>query len=663
MSEWLEQIVSWIGENPAAAAFIAFFIAFCDALALVGILVPAFPLLFAVGTLIGLGHANGPLLVACAAVGAFLGDALSYWIGHRWGPQMRSLWLFRRYPQFLDRSERMFHRHGAMSILIARYVGAVRPFVPAIAGMLRMPFSRYAPASLVACISWAALFLAPGWIFGKSYDAVAAVADKLALVLIAIAAIIALAWAGVIYTSRWFAGHADGVLKRALDWSRAHPRLGQFTGYLVDPNRPQSTSLLMLFAALIGLLWIAVVGAVALLANGGPLGIDHRVYEAMFALRTPLADNLMAALARLGDVQVLAPAVLAGLGWLLWRKRWQAALHWSAALLFGWLASETLKFIVDIPRPPTAPEGFGFPSVSIVMLTISFGFFAVLIAREWPGRRRIWPYLLGTVLTALVAFARLYLGAHWLSDVLSGMVFGLLWVLILGIAYRSHVARSFWMRPLALIFYSVFVLAALWHTPRHTQSWLEDFSPPPPAQSMSLAAWWEDGWQQLPATRNARGDAIRWPLDVQIAGSLVPVQTALEVAGWRVKPQADWMDVLGLLDSDTPSSEQPILPAALEAHPEALLLVREIDDGRRRQVLRLWPAPVRLQGDTPLWIGTTQTMTPHRVMGVATLWLPVDDHGEAYRATREALAEISPQREGESRAHVPVLRLQTARKQ
>jgi membrane protein DedA with SNARE-associated domain len=99
--------------------------------------------------------------------------------------------------------------------VIARFVGAVRPFVPAIAGMLHMPLRRYVPVSLLAAVLWAIAFLAPGWIFGKSYDAVAAVADRLALVLIALLAALALVWAGVLYTWRWFAGHADRLLANA----------------------------------------------------------------------------------------------------------------------------------------------------------------------------------------------------------------------------------------------------------------------------------------------------------------------------------------------------------------------------------------------------------------------------------------------------------------
>ena len=123
----------------------------------------------------------------------------------------------------------------------------MRPFVPAVAGMLRMPLRRYVPASVFAALTWAACFLAPGWLLGASYDAVAAVADRLLLALVALLAVLALVWAGVLYTWRWFADHADALLARALRWSRAHPHLGRYAVALIDPNRPESAALVAMF--------------------------------------------------------------------------------------------------------------------------------------------------------------------------------------------------------------------------------------------------------------------------------------------------------------------------------------------------------------------------------------------------------------------------------
>ena len=152
----IDSSIAWISAHPVAAGGLVFLIAFGDALAVVGMVVPALPLLFAVGVLVGTGHINGSYALASAALGAFAGDGLSYWVGHRWGYRLREHWPFRRYPQWLDRGERLFRRHGAGAVVIARYVGPVRPFVPAVAGMLRVRLRRYLPASAFAAVTWAA---------------------------------------------------------------------------------------------------------------------------------------------------------------------------------------------------------------------------------------------------------------------------------------------------------------------------------------------------------------------------------------------------------------------------------------------------------------------------------------------------------------------------
>ena len=625
-THWLDATIAWITAHPRAAGLLILTIAFCDALAVVGIVVPAAPLLFAVGTLVGLGHIDGIYAVACASAGAFAGDAISYWVGHRWGPHMRELWLFRRYPQLLDRGEVMFRRHGAKGIVTARFVGAVRPFVPAIAGMLRMPLRRYMPVSLFAAVSWAIVFLAPGWMFGKSYEAVAAVADRLALVLLALLAALVLVWAAVLYTWRWFAGHADRLLERALMWTRAHPHLGKYAAALIDPNRPESASLLILAVWLFAIAWAWGALLAALWAGGGPLMLDLSVHEAMTALRNPLADRLMAALDTLGDAQVLGPAALAALLWLLFRKRWIAAAHWLAALAFGFALTGGLRALLPVGAHG---EALGVPSLEVTMATITFGFFAILIARELPGRDRAWPYLVGGALVTLLGFAELYLGAHWLSDVVGGIFFGMAWLLVLGLAYRRHVSRSFWMRPLAIGFYGVFAIAALWHAPRRIEATLAQHVPPPPPRTLSLDAWWTAGWASLPAQRTETDALRRWNLDLQYAGSALALQRHLQARGWRVQPQAGWVATLGLLDDDRPAQRQPVLPATLDGRPEALLLLRDLGPNDAF-VLRLWLAPAQFGERKALWIGATQQVHYSHPLRVFGLWRPVADNGAAH---------------------------------
>ncbi|RRN54573.1 phosphatase PAP2 family protein [Pseudoxanthomonas sp. SGNA-20] len=661
-SSWMEATLAWIGEHPLLAGVVIFAIAFCDALIIVGAVVPALPLLFAVGVLIGMGEISGPYAVASAALGAMAGDAISYWVGLRWGDRLRGVWPFSRYPQLLERGETLFRRNAFSAILLARYVGAIRPFVPAIAGMARMPVRRYFTASGLACVSWGVLFLAPGWVLGRAYDAVAAVAGHLVVVLGLLLAVLALAWAVVLYTYRWFAEHADAVLARMLAWSHRHPVLGEYSVAVFDPQRRESVPLALLAVLLLAIGWVWFALLLVVVGHGEPLGVDLAVHQLMLSLRNPLADYPLAALASLGDWPVLAPACAAALGYFAWRQRWMAAAHWLAALGFGLALTWLLGATINVVRPPSASSGFGFPSIAVTMSTIAFGFFAVLIARELPGRDRVWPYMVSGLVVAVIGFARLYLGAHWLSDVVGGMLLGIVWLLVLGIAYRRRFNRSFWVKPVAAAFYGVFALAALWYAPRNIEAKLAKFEPPGPAiEVQDLQAWWQRDWALQPARRNEFDDAQRWPLDVQVAGPLGPLRERLEAQGWKVQPQARWEQALNMFDEDVWPAGVPVLPATLDARTEALLMVREGARPDRRIVLRLWAAPVQLRpGHQPLWIGTAQTLHFTPAFDVLATWRPHADADPALERIVEAVADLPHQVEPHPVSGLPTLRLRTA---
>jgi membrane-associated phospholipid phosphatase len=318
----------------------------------------------------------------------------------------------------------------------------------------------------------------------------------------------------------------------------------------------------------------------------------------------------MATLAALGSGPVLGTASAAAMAWLLWRRRWQAAAHWLAAIAFGWVLTMGLAELVAMPRPPTAVAGFGFPSVAVTMTTVVFGFFAVLIARELPGRARVWPYLLAGVATVTVGFARLYLGAHWLSDIVGGVLLGVIWLLAIGIAYRRRSDRSLWMRPLAWTFYGSFLLAAAWYAPRTAEATLARFEPPPPPVVVPDAHWARQG---LAAAER---------IDLQVRGDLDDLRRRLEARGWSAQPTTDWVAVLGLLDDALPLADKPVLPIALAGRPERLLLRRQGATPRHLEVLRVWPAPARLASGTPLWVARYERMQARERLQLLTLWQP-----------------------------------------
>ncbi len=298
---------------------------------------------------------------------------------------------------------------------------------------------------------------------------------------------------------------------------------------------------------------------------------------------------------------------------------------------------------LDSPKPPaaTAVAGFSFPSGPVTMATVVYGFFAVLIAREMPGRKRAWPYVLAGLLVALISFARLYFGAHWLSDVLGGILLGTGWIALLGLAYRRRVTRSFWVRPIATLFFAAVLVAGLWHGNRSAAETLARFDPPVMREDVTGDAWWRDGWTALPARRNEFRNRSAWPLNVQYAGSLKAVQSRLSKAGWESAPPASWNALLRSLDKKADVDTLPLLPASHNGRGDALLMSRKGSVEDTRDVLHLWPAPLRLQpGEVRVWQGTIATMKLERRLGVLSVWQMQPRHDEAREALAEALVGL-----------------------
>ncbi len=621
-----EALLTWIGQHPIAAGAVIFLIVFFDALVIVGVAVPAVPLLFAVGTLVGLGHIDGIYAVICAAAGGFFGDGISYVVGRRYGDHLREIWPFRNHPEWLEGGERAFRKHGIKSIVIARYVGAIRPFVPAIAGMLKMPVARYTLAASLSCILWSVTFLAPGWIFGASLDLVAAVAGRLSIVIGLVLLLIVSIWAAVFYLWRWLAPQATSFVERALAWSHRHPVLGKYSEALIDPNRPESATLLFFAIALLVAGW----GFFTLLISVGgglePSMLDLTVHQGMFGLRHPLSDPIMAFCATLGDSAVLWPAVALLFAWLLWRRRSIAAWHWLVAPLGALTLTGALGWLIDLPKPPAASAvlGFSFPSFSVTMAAVVYGFFAVLIAHELPGRRRVWPYVVAALLTGLLGFSRLYLGAHWLSDVLAGLCFGLIWTTVVGIAYRRRVLRSFWIKPAVLIFFGTVAVMAAWHGTRSASTLLAKFDPPLLRQSITSEQWMQQSLKGLPVRRNELRGRDAWPFNVQYVGKLDELSKKLGATGWQPVQTGGWTGLLQMLDRDAKPDTLAIMPAAHQGRSEALVLVHQSNDPADRLVLRLWAAPYHVDG-TPLWVGTVQRLHFSTRWDFASYWSAQQD--------------------------------------
>ncbi len=134
-----------------------FGIIFAESGLLFGIFLPGDSLLFTAGLLASQGWFNVRLLALMCATGAILGDSTGYWIGAKFGPkvfsQKNSRW-FRK--EYLERTKAFYEKHGARTVLLARFVPIVRTIAPLLAGVGRMKYSTFLSYNFFGGLLWGA---------------------------------------------------------------------------------------------------------------------------------------------------------------------------------------------------------------------------------------------------------------------------------------------------------------------------------------------------------------------------------------------------------------------------------------------------------------------------------------------------------------------------
>jgi undecaprenyl-diphosphatase len=187
------------------------------------------------------------------------------------------------------------------------------------------------------------------------------------------------------------------------------------------PVRRRSVPWLLVGVAVTAL---AVFAALTVAVTSNPsLAVDARAFETADDLRAPWLDKAAKVITKLGLIAVVGSAVLIA-AWLLIRRRHgirAAALVAGAAL--EWVSVWITKTLVDRPRPPDPlvhTSGASYPSAhaanSVGWLAIAIALTVVIPTRG----ARIAAVTAGALLAVLVGLSRIYLRAHYASDVLAG---------------------------------------------------------------------------------------------------------------------------------------------------------------------------------------------------------------------------------------------------
>jgi undecaprenyl-diphosphatase len=295
--------------------------------------------------------------------------------------------------------------------------------------MARLPYRTFALYNVAGGVLWAALVVMLGYLGGTSWKHVEHLASRLGLAALALFAVVVLLGFLVRRSgSGWARGTAQRMARSsAVRRTRTRfPRTSTWVVARFDPGRGTGLPLSVSVAVAVAAVWVFAGVTQDVVAHEELATLDPTVHAWAVAHRTAFLTGFFRAATWLGAGLVTIPVLIAG-GTVLARRRHSWRPLAAIAIVYGAavLAHAVVELGVRRPRPPradwlSAAQGWSYPSGHTTQAVAAWGILALLAAQQARGRTRFAVVAGAVVMSAVVAASRVYLGVHWLTDVLGG---------------------------------------------------------------------------------------------------------------------------------------------------------------------------------------------------------------------------------------------------
>ncbi len=406
-----------------------------------GVPLPGETILLASGVLVQRGHLDLGDVIVLGILGAVVGDQIGYWVGREGGRPFVLRW--GRYvlitPERLARAEAFFERHGGKAVFLARFFSGLRVFGALVAGMSRMRWGTFLFYNALGGAVWATAVVLVGYFLGSSLGLVERWLGRATLVLASVFAVVvafylAYRWAA---NNRWrLVGWGEALLAYP-PVARLRTRYDAQLRWLLrrlTPGQYLGLHLTVGLLAAAGGLWLFGGLAEDLLTGDPIVRFDRALDDYLHARATPPLTTFFLIVTAFGSVEVIVLLGVVMATFLAWGRRWLFLGSWLAAVAGSAVLNQLLKGLFARPRPhfehPLLVEtSYSFPSGHAMESFVVYGmlaYFAVLALRTWESRVGV--VLGAALLVVLIGFSRMYLGVHYLSDVLAGYAAGGVWL-------------------------------------------------------------------------------------------------------------------------------------------------------------------------------------------------------------------------------------------
>lgn len=610
MSDIVSPLLQWLNANPQYAGLATFIISAAESVAIIGTIVPGTITMTAIGALAGAGVIPLWQTLFWAILGAIVGDGISYWIGYHFKDRLPNVWPFRTNPNLLKSGEKFFHKHGGMSVFIGRFVGPVRALVPLVAGMLGMRPLHFFIANVTSAIGWAPAYMLPGILLGAaSSELPPDIAIHIILVLFLIGLFILLcAW--FIYK---FLQLLHIQITQMLDWiwrgMKDHSYLRPLTLLLRhhNPHKTHGQLNLAIYFIIASALFLSLVIYVKSVGAANIM-VNDAIFHLFRGIRSKSTDQLMLYITLLGQKQVVLPIVLVIFAWLIIWKRWRTAFHALGLAVLGAGSVFVMKHLIKAPRPWgifQSPETYSMPSGHATLSMIFFMGLAFMVAQSIRNHKHRWPvYTIGILLTIAVGISRVYLGAHWFTDVLASWFLSAAILIIVIISYQQKSEKPVYPTGILLITVITLAISVLFFAHRNLDPLKINYAPVNrPMTETAMTAYWEKN-DALPAYRSSLFGFPSQEINIEWAGDLNAIKQSLTDAGWTKPPARDLISTLHRMADISSTEYLPLVSTQYLDKKPALIVTKNIEGEKGLLFIRLWDSNIKItENQLPLWVG------------------------------------------------------------
>jgi membrane protein DedA with SNARE-associated domain/membrane-associated phospholipid phosphatase len=618
MLHYFQPMINYIHLHPQVGILITVLVAFAESLPIIGTILPGSITMTAIGTMIGTGVLPVTTL-AWATLGALIGDTLGFSVGYFFAEQIKTIWPFKKYPRWLKVSEDFFEKHGGKSIIIGRFVGPARSTVPMVAGLLKMPWWRFFVAAVPSAALWALLYMVPGILLGAlAVELPPHIATEFILVGLGIIVGIWLFFWALQYFFSQLAHMINLMIDKLWAQLSQHKPSRPLLRLIAVKNKPEdhyqlTLSILMLLSAIVFLLIFYAVRH-----HTGVATLNQPIFSLFQSLRTPKVYHFFVIITMLGATHCMPIiSLLMTLGMAATRQ-WRAASYFLLTSVLAYCAIGFFKYIYYSPRPTgfnyVSPHS-SFPSGHTGMTFVILSLIAYFSRKLLKPNLQWLPYVIVTPIILLVAISRLYLGAHWLADILGSFTLGLSVLFFTIMLYRRNAGRHFktinkkyWLAlciiaitlPWAIFSYHQYHF----ENNRYQFSW--------PTISTTSSRWWRNATRYTPSYRlNRFGQAIQ-PFNLQFSGNLSALKNRLVRHNWSViDPKYTVKDTLQRFTNKQQTYHLPLMPWLYHHRLPDLILMKNTHNCNRIIELRLWNSGIDFKSTKKtLWIGTINYQIP-----------------------------------------------------